>query len=306
MNNLSLLFLLFLLILLILTTLTDLTWYTFYNKKEHFDNPVKTLIVENMYDKFYAPVYSILVADQIQERTKYEIADLIKHTNLKNYQEPQLLDLGCGVGDHFQWLIKQSLNNIKLTGIDSSESMLKEARKRLGKQSEKVRLISRNIDDEDLFMNSSYSHITCYYFTLYELNIESLSQKIHNWLRPGGWFAVHMVDIHKFDPILDAASPFIGLNIQKYSKNRITDSKIHFKNFIYQANFKLKKKFAYFEESFHFKNKPLIRKQKRKLNRTDPNEFIDMMTKCKMDLKHTTHLIGLGYAFQYILYFQKV
>ena len=154
-------------------------------------------------------------------------------------------------------------------------------------------------------MDSSLSHITCYYFTIYTLNTKKLIPKIKNLLRPNGWFVTHIVDMDKFDPILDVASPFLGIDPQKYVKNRITESTVHFKKFIYKSNFKLFKAKAMFEETFAFKMKPKIRKQTHVLEYINVNEFVNTMGNEGLELKHTTSLNDYGYHHQYILYFQK-
>tara|TARA_Y100000389_G_scaffold205109_1_gene263314 strand:+ start:5175 stop:6092 length:918 start_codon:yes stop_codon:yes gene_type:complete len=289
--------------------------YLLFNNKENFEEPRQEIIIRKPYDKFYAPVYSVLITDQIVDRTQYEVNDLLKKTKLRKFQDPNLLDLGAGAANHLIFLEKKNIKSLKLTGIDKSVHMLNETRKRMKKYkipSDRIRLLQRNIDNDDLFMPGSYSHVTCYYFTIYMLDIDKLVENLKVWLRTGGWFAVHMVDLYKFDPVLDASSPFVGTTVQKYVKNRITESQINFKHFDYYSNFKIPSgeessdaKYAYFEETFKFHKRPLIRKQKHELRIIKMNEFIKKITKQGFYLKATTHLNGLNYPFQYILYFQK-
>lgn len=272
---------------------------------ESFENPVQTVVARDTYDNFYAPVYTMLISDQIESRTKFEAADLIEKTDIEGYSKAKLLDIGCGGGDHLKWLANEDLPNLELIGMDSSESMLNETKKRIGKQDRPVRLVLKDVNEDDIFMRSSFSHITCYYFTLYYINSKAVLGKIHKWLRPNGWFVVHMVNLDKFDPVLDAAVPLSGINIQKYFKNRVTESSVEFKKFTYKSNFRLSKNKAYFDEAFEFKEKPIVRKQKHTLQRLNMDDFINMMGRQKMELKHTTNLQTFGYHDQYILYFQK-
>ena len=273
---------------------------------DYFENPVQTIIVKDNYDQFYAPVYSSLISDQIKQRSKFETNDLVNVTNLDQYQKAVLLDVGCGGGDHLKWLSMKNLDNVDLIGIDSSEAMLQQTKKRMSKkEGNHVRLLHKNLYDDDIFIKSSLSHITCYYFTIYTLNTTKLIPKIITLLRPKGWFVVHVVDLKKFDPVLDVASPFLGIDPQKYVKNRITESTVHFKKFVYKSNFQISKAKAVFEETFSFKNKPKIRKHIRTLEYIDMNSFVDKMGEKGMELKHTTSLEDYGYHHQYILYFQK-
>ena len=275
-------------------------------KVDSFENPVQKVVAKNIYDNFYAPVYTMLISDQIQERTKFEVNDLLEKTNIEDFQKAKLLDIGCGGGDHLKWLAQENFSNLELVGMDSSEAMLQETKKRIGKQERPVRLVKKDINEDDIFMRSSFSHITCYYFTLYYINNKAIRDKIKSWLRPNGWFVVHMVDLDKFDPVLDAAVPLAGVDIQKYVKNRITESSVEFKKFKYNSNFRLTNKRAIFDESFEFKEKPVIRKQKHILQKIIMDKFIDLMGEENMELKHTTSLKTLGYREQFILYFQKV
>ena len=269
--------------------------------------PKQKILIKNPYDNFYAPVYNSLITEQIIERSKFEVEDLIKNTSLKKFQHASLLDIGTGGGDHLIWLKKKNFKNLTLSGIDKSDSMLNITKKKLKNQS--VRLIHRDVLDDDLFLPSTFSHITCYYFTIYLLNLNKLLKNVFTWLRPGGWVVVQLADLYKFDPILDASSPFIGTTLQRYAKNRITESKVHFKKFVYFSNFSISSKKStkkcYFNETFKFNNKPTIRKQTHTLNVFSIDNFIEKMSKYKFNLKHTTHMSSLNYAFQYILYFQK-
>tara|TARA_Y100000389_G_scaffold205145_2_gene264086 strand:- start:13756 stop:14655 length:900 start_codon:yes stop_codon:yes gene_type:complete len=293
------------LIILIVVIISCIVYNVFFSN-ESFTNPVQTVHIKgSAYDKFYAPVYTTLISDQIINRTKYEIEDMINKTDVKDYIKPSLLDIGCGGGDHLRWLSDENIVNIELTGIDKSSPMLKQTKKRIGKRDESVRLIKNDINEDDLFMKSSFTHIMCYYFTIYSVNSKKFRKNIYKWLKPKGWFIVHVVDLEKFDPILDAASPFLGINPQKYFKNRITESTVEFKKFTYSADFKLRKDKAYFKESFKFKNNPTVREQVHKLQNIDMNNFIDDMGKEKMVLKNTTTLENIGYHNQHILYFQK-
>lgn len=280
------------------------------SNSESFKNadqkPVQRLRAHNPYDAFYAPVYSALISDQIVPRTQFEIEDLIEQTNLTEYNHANLLDIGCGGSDHLKWLSNENIETLELNGIDKSEDMLKETKKRLGEDAQDVRLIKKDINTNDLFMRSSFTHIVCYYFTIYYIHSDRLMKNIKKWLKPKGWFVVHLVDLEKFDPILDVASPFLGINPQKYVKNRITESKVTFKKFVYHSNFSLTKDNAYFKESFHLKDRPTIRNQTHTLKNIDMNTFVDQMGKYNMHLKHSTNLNGHGYHYQYILYFQKV
>jgi hypothetical protein len=76
------------------------------------------------------------------------------------------------------------------------------------------------------------------------------------WLMPGGTLILHVVNREKFDPILPPGNPLYIVSPQKYSKERITKTKITFNDFIYSSNFELEpeKDIATFHEKFKFNN----------------------------------------------------
>lgn len=291
--------------IIVCTFLVIVLWIV-SKKIDHFENPVQKIVAKETFDEFYAPVYTTLISDNIDIRTKFEVSDLIEKTNIKQYSKPSLLDICCGGGDHLRWLSNEHIAELELTGIDKSEYMLNETKYRIGKVKKPVRLIKKNINDDDIFMKSSFSHITCYYFSIYYIYNTDLLKNIVFWLKPKGYFVVHMVDLEKFDPILDVAHPFAGINPQKYVKNRITDSTVIFKKFIYKSNFVLNEKDATYNESFQFKDSHKIRTQTHKLKRIDIEKVVNNFGDLNMELKFITNLEDYGYHDQVLLYFQKV
>ena len=148
--------------------------------KNNEQKPVQRLKANNPYDSFYAPVYSTLISDQIIDRTKFEIKDLIEQTDITEYNAANLLDIGCGGSDHLKWLADEDIETLTLNGIDKSEAMLLETKNRLGEEAQNVRLIKKDIHNNDLFMRSSFSHITSYYFTLYYIYNDRLIGRLTN------------------------------------------------------------------------------------------------------------------------------
>ena len=177
----------------------------------------------------------------IIDRTKFEVKDLIEKTSLSEYNNPKLLDIGCGGGDHLRWLAKENIYQLELTGIDKSSAMLKQNKLRIGDVENIPRFINKDINSDDLFQRASFSHITCYYFTLYYVNSTKFMKNIRKWLRPKGWFVVHVVDLEKFDPMLDAASPFRGIDPKNMSKIELPNQLLFSKNSFINLTLYLKK-----------------------------------------------------------------
>ena len=102
-----------------------------------------------------------------------------------------------------------------------------------------------------LYPADSFTHVLCLYFTIYYIkNKKQFLTNCYDWLKPGGYLVLHLVNRNKFDPILNSADPLQAVSAQKYAKKRITNSLIKFKDFQYRGDFKLDKDIATFEEIF--------------------------------------------------------
>ena len=184
-----------------------------------------------LYDPTYANIYNQVYVKYSGERIQFEIDDLITKTQLRKYgNKGVLVDLGCGTGEHLNSIAVKLGDkggdkkvNIELAGVDKSSAMLKYAKKH--DPPIYLRLMKEDFLNPDIFANNSITHITCYQFVIYELgnekNIDKLIKNVHNWLKPGGYFVVHLVDHEKFDPVPDVSAPFVGIFAQKYYKNGI-------------------------------------------------------------------------------------
>ena len=102
-----------------------------------------------------------------------------------------------------------------------------------------------------LFPAATFSHILCLYFTIYYIERkQQFFQNCYDWLLPGGYLVLHLVNRNMFDPILNSANPLAMVSPQKYAKKRITNSLVKFKDFQYKANFSWTKEWADNKASF--------------------------------------------------------
>lgn len=264
--------------------------------------------INKIYDAFYSSVYQQLIHRHMQSRIKYEVTNVIDTAALEKYPNATVLDLGCGVGSHLV-AMSARLHDAKLIGVDQSDAMLKRAQTNAQENGiTPIRWIQGDITNPALFGRSSVSHITLFYFTIYYL--KDLTKALDcwsYWLKQGGYLVVHVVDPKRFDPVLDAASPFVGHSIQAYSTTRRTESTVHFRNFVYRSffDYDAKRNNAAFEEHFEFKTNPNKRIQRHKLYMFSADEFAARCKKRGFKLVQSVHLLKIGYGFEYILYFQK-
>ena len=162
------------------------------NKKEGFETNVKSFITknnDNIYDEFYCDNYDTIMKDN--KRTIFEISHLIKYGKLN--ANSSVLDIGSGTGHHVCELKK---NNFKVIGIDISKYMVKKAKKNYPE----CDFVQGSINDSFVFLPSTFSHITCFYYTIYYIKDKSLFfDNCKKWLQPGGYIMLHLIDNDTFE-----------------------------------------------------------------------------------------------------------
>lgn len=263
------------------------------DNNEHFaDMPVE--YNKNVYDNFYAKIYDELFYSE--PKITYE-SNLIKK-NIKKMD--QVLDIGCGTGQHLSKLKKYNI-----IGLDNSDSMLQIAKEK----SPKTRFIKGNFKNKELFGFQQFDTIMVMYFVIYyQKDITKLLDNCYKWLKRGGQLIIHLVNPEKFDPILEPASPFPAFSLQKYSKTRITKSNVVFNNFEYEGDFTidLDTNQAKFTETFTFndKDKP-TKKQVHNLNIPPLDKMVNIIKNSGFVLKKREDLVVCGYEYQYLYFFTK-
>jgi|TARA_Y100000992_G_scaffold222561_1_gene154637 ubiquinone/menaquinone biosynthesis C-methylase UbiE len=251
---------------------------------------------DNLYDKFYVDIYDKLVHSDV--KNKYEISNLQKIAYLDD--NSIVLDVGSGTGRHCSIMEKLGCS---CTGIDTSSSMIEKSKK----IAPKSKFIKENVLTTMIFPANSFTHITVFYFTLYYLKNKKLFFKnAYHWLTPGGYLIIHLVNKHKFDPIIPAGDPLLLLSAQKYSKERITNTTVKFDQFKYKSNFTLKDddKTAVFDEKFTFPSGK-VRRNNHVLWMDDQTTILGMAKNIGFILTAKLDLTRCLYDKQYLYVLQK-
>lgn len=257
----------------------------------------KYKIVKNndIYDDFYVDVYDQLVYSD--NKNQFEIKELKDRTNLD--KNSIVLDVGSGTGRHCK-LLKEI--GCKCVGIDKSGAMIEKAKANCPD----TKFVKDDVLKTMTFQGNSFSHITVFYFTLYYIK-EKLQffKNAYHWLKPGGFLIVHLVNKHKFDPIIPAGDPLIFLSAQKYSKKRITDTVVEFEKFKYKANFNLlNDNKAKFNEKFVFPNGN-VRHNEHVLFMDDQSKILGLAKDVGFILQAKIDLTKCQYERQYLYILQK-
>ena len=255
---------------------------------------------DDIYDKFYADVYDKLFTTP--ERVSFEKASL-RENALADWPkaETKILDVCCGTGPHVDWLCK---DGIDIVGVDLSEEMLKKAREKC----KSGRFYKGDVTRAETFPPKSYSHAVMLYFSIYQFkNPKMVLDNIYSWLKPGGILVLHLVDPNKFDPILDAASPFASFSVQKYSQERVIDSDIFFDKFKYQSRFVKDPDSddARFEEVFEFEDPQRYRENIHRLYMPKIDAMLDIVRSAGFTRHEMVDMTPVGYEYQYLVYFSK-
>lgn len=243
----------------------------------------------SIYDNFYVNVYDHLVNTNIG--SDFEIGTIINSTEPTS--KSVILDVGCRTGSRVS---KLSDKNLDVIGIDSSPFMIK---KSLMKYPD-YKFVVGNALKVGRFQPASFTHILCLDNIIY--TFEDKRQLVNNfidWLMPGGYFVLHVVDVETFNPISNKTElPIIVTNRKKPNKS------IKTRDYDYTATYTLNNNIGTIVETFKFPNGN-VRKQEQQLYMDDKEVILTIVQQCGFTLHSIVDVIHSGYGKQYIYIFVK-
>lgn len=280
--------------------------YDELNGIEGFANPDgpdgDTVILGNshLFDDFYSRVYDMIVDGGVRQK-----AEVMMTLNYAKSVRPEVkaisaLDIGCGTGGDVALIKAEGVG--KAVGLDESAAMIATARRKYPRGDYRVGAA----ENAGQFAAGEFNLITMYYFTYYYLkDPDAVFRNIYNWLEPGGILVIHLVNREKFDPILEAASPFVAFSVQKYTKERVTRSRVAFDKFSYEADFSLEGDNADFREEFRFKKDGKVRQQTHNLRMPRMETVVARAEANGFTYKQYLDMTGVGYEYQYLFVFVR-
>ena len=267
------------------------------------DSPEANIVVlgnETLYDKFYAKIYDTIVDGALRQQQEVGLTLIWAKGYRPEMKTIEVLDIGCGTGGDVEEFKKEGVG--KVVGMDASTTMIEVARKKFPKNDYRV----KEAENIGSFAAGEFNLVTMYYFTYYYLrDRDQVFRNVFNWLQPGGCLVIHLVNREKFDPILEAASPFVAFSVQKYSKERVTRSKVTFDKFEYEADFTLDDNRAEFREEFRFKDSKKLRRQIHHLRMPKMDEVVAEVEANGFTYKQFIDLTPIGYEYQYLFCFVR-
>lgn len=262
-----------------------------------FKEKYKSLKNNDIYDSFYVSIYDKLFMDP--SRFKFEIQETIENTKID--ENSRILDIGSSTGHHVR-AFQQYTKHVE--GLDTSNEMIKYAKNKYPL----IPFTKANAMDGMIYDPNSFTHITAYYFTIYQFNdLYGFLSNVYKWLEPNGYFIVHMVNRKMFDPILSPANPIIMVSPQKYAKERITTSEIKFNDFKYKGQFSLdeEKDKAIFEETFVYDDNNHTRKHVHEYNAPKLTSILKLAQDIGFNVIKRIDMVTCEYEYQYIYIMQK-
>ncbi len=265
---------------------------------------------DDLFDDFYASVFTKLT--QNENLVQAESALCLQEFG-KNIPKEQLtiLDAGCGIGIASCAFVKQGVRRV--VGIDKSKAMIRYAKETTipnttlsDAQKQSIEFRVGDLLGPSTSTSSDYDAACLLYFTVYYFGkqLDTVLRNLHLWVKPGGTLAIEVVNKYKFEPVLDSSNPWVGVSPQRYKKERLTQSRVVFDQFDYEANFELDDPKAEFREVFRFKDGS-IRRQRHRLYMPSIKEIIQMANENGWTYTKYVDMMPMSFAYGYLLFFTR-
>lgn len=278
---------------------TDLSGQAHTSTEKWIESP-------DLFDDFYAEVYDQLAQGGVRLQAETGLALHAFRQGGTALESMRILDAGCGTAIVTSALAKMNVE--KVIAVDASPAMIKRAINHTlpqttltDEQKAKIEFRNSNLMNPSALAPGEVSNAIVFYFVLYYLHdIESFLRNLFVWVRPGGMAAIEVVNKYKFDPMLDSAAPWMGFSLQKYSKERITESKVVFDKFEYSGKFDLIDPVAEFRETFRFKD-GTVRRQKHIFYMPSIEEIVKIAKTVGWEYSSYVDLTSIGFEYAYLL-----
>ncbi|MGK7396637.1 MAG: class I SAM-dependent methyltransferase [Candidatus Cyclobacteriaceae bacterium M3_2C_046] len=163
--------------------------------------------VADQYDQYYHTETGQLV--DLQEK------NLLNHF-LKKLAKPEILEIGCGTG---HWTAYLSQKGFRVTGMDLSEKMLDQAKKRQILGAELLLMDAHQL----AFTDNSADQIIMITVLEFTENPDQVISEVYRVLKPGGHFILAGLNQHSWlgqhkhqDPVFRSARFFTPLDLKDY------------------------------------------------------------------------------------------
>ena len=256
-----------------------------------------TVIVKNgddMKDAFYAAVRDQLFNQTVNNA--YEVGAIInKYPDISN--QTVALDVGAGTGAYMNAFIQNGITNI--TGIESSADMIAQAKKTYS--SLNLNIVKGNPTVASSFKPESFTLVSMLNFEVYFIpNTEQLFSNVYAWLKPGGYFVLHLVDPQRFN----AAGLLLG-SPTSASRSK-AQSVTKFNDFEYKSDVQIfPNDFVQYREVFTDDKTGRVRKHARDFRMPSPHTFIELAAGVGFNMLGQIDLVKAQKEHQFFYLFYK-
>jgi SAM-dependent methyltransferase len=247
-------------------------------------------------DAFYAAVYDQLFNQKVNNA--YEVGAIInKYPDISN--QTVALDVGAGTGAYMNAFIQHGITNI--TGIESSADMIAQAKKTYS--SLNLNIVQGDPTVVSAFKPETFTLVSMLNFEVYYIpNTEQLFSNIYAWLKPGGYFVLHLVDPRRFN-----ASSLLGQAPSHASSNRSkAQHAVKFNDFAYKSDVQVfPNDVVQYMEVFTDDKTGKVRKNVRNFKMPSPQTFIELATGVGFNMLGQIDLVKAQKEYQYFYLFYK-
>ena len=250
---------------------------------------------DDMKDAFYAAVHDQLFNQKVNNA--YEVGAIInKYPDISN--QTVALDVGAGTGAYMDAFVQKGIT--KITGIESSADMVAQAKK----THPGLNIVKGDPTVAASFKPDSFTLVTMMNFEVYYIpNTEQLFSNIYAWLKPGGYFVLHLVDPRRFN----AASMLGG---DASTTSRTTSNKAQsvakFSDFEYKSEVQIfPNDVVQFMEVFTDDKTGRVRKNVRDFRMPSPQTFIEVAAGVGFNMLGQIDLVKAQREHQFFYLFYK-
>lgn len=183
----------------------------FNEKQEGFSlsSPFETKFGDQVYDSFYVNMHDKI---HIPSKTNLPLLETIKKTTQPD-ENSIFLDINCSTGFRVN---KLNNDGYPTFGIDASPEMINKCTSLYPIYSDPPSQFKcGNILDPMQYESDIFTHVLCLDMAIYKYPHDEkrqLMKNVYKWMKPGGYFVVHLVDKDKFDttmPIVNSGFSII-------------------------------------------------------------------------------------------------
>ena len=253
----------------------------------------------NTKDAFYAAVYDQLFNQKVNNA--YEVGTIInKYPDISN--QTVALDVGARTGAYMNAFIQNGITDI--TGIESSADMIAQAKNAY--PSLNLNIVQGDPTVASAFKPESFTLVSMLNFEVYYIpHTEQLFSNIYDWLKPGGYFVLHLVDPRKFNPSSMLGGENASTNTPTPTKNG-AQSVVKFNDFEYKSDVQVfPNDMVQYMEVFTDDKTGKVRKNVRNFKMPSPQTFIELATGVGFNMLGQIDLVKAYKEYQYFYLFYK-